>query len=533
MSRHIPTVPTLLFAALLAGCAQVPAGDEARSEAVPAADTTTATTPELSPSETPLTGLSFPYITRHEGVFNGKRVTYTATVSAVEVKDADGNPGASIVSTSYVADRPAGEAGEAAERPVMFVFNGGPIAPSVYLHMGAFGPKRVAFADDLAVDPNTATLVDNPYSILDVADLVYFDPAGTGFSRTLPGKPLEDYFSVQADAQQTAAFIVAWLEANGRTGSPVYIFGESYGTNRAAETAGQLARLEPPVLVDGVVLFGQAVNIIEYSQRPSNIMSYVVSLPTLAAIGWHHGKADPQGADLETFVAQAWDYAQDEYLDALFRGNTLPADDLQAVAERLEQFTGVSADVFVEKRLRLSKEAYRRELFKSEKKIIGMSDGRYVAPLPPPHENSAGGGGGDPAGVLPAVLASTFRNYLTTELGVPSDEQYVTSSPVKGLGEWEWGGNSPFSWYQYGDAVTALLQANPDAHVLVSAGYHDTMTTYGASLYLVNQELWPQEQVTLTGYPGGHMAYSIASSAEALANDLRQMMAGTLGETRD
>ena len=483
----------------------------------------TAAASKPSLSETPITGLTFPYVTHHQGEFNGKRISYTATVGVVGVNDAEGNPAASIVSTSYVADVPAGSPESSSNRPVMFVFNGGPISPSVYLHMGAFGPRRVAFDDDLTADPGSAQLVDNPYSILDVCDLVYFDPAGTGFSRTLPGKPLRDYFSVQADAQQTAAFIVRWLEANDRLGSPVYIFGESYGTNRAAETAGQLSKLEPPLLLDGVVLFGQAINIIEYSQRPSNIMSYVVSLPTLAAIGWHHGKASPQGADLETFVAQAWNYAQDEYLDALFQGNTIPADQLLAVAERLEQFTGVSADVFVEKRLRLSKEAYRRELFKAEGKIIGMSDGRYVALLQDTGEN--GGGQPDPAGGLPRVLVDTFRSYLTNELGVPSAEQYVTASPVKGLGDWTWGGNSPFSWYQYGDAVGLLLRANPDARVLVSAGYHDTMTTYGASVYLVNQETWPREQVTLKGYPGGHMAYSTATSAEAMANDLRALIA--------
>ncbi len=510
MPRNFHSSLAVCCAVLLGGCAQTAAVPEVSTAAT-----------EVSPHESPLTGLEFPYITRHEGVFNGRRVAYTATVAAVEVKDAEGNPGASIVSTAYVADTPASSSGDTTARPVMFVFNGGPIAPSVYLHMGAFGPKRVAFADDLSIDPATAPLVDNPYSILDVCDLVYFDPAGTGFSRTLPGKNLRDYFSVEADAQQTAAFIVAWLQANDRVGSPSYIFGESYGTNRAAETAGQLSKLEPPLLLDGVVLFGQAVNIIEYSQRPSNIMSYVVSLPTLAAIGWHHGKADPQGADLETFVARAWDYAQDEYLDALFQGNTLPPEQMAEVARRLEQFTGVSADVFVEKRLRLSKEAYRRELFKAEEKIIGMSDGRYVAPLPATGES----GGGDPAGVLPAVLADTFRSYLTDGLGLPSDEQYLTASPVKGLADWAWGGNSPFSWFQYGDAVSALVQANPDAHVLVAAGYHDTMTTYGASLYLVNQETWPREQVSLKGYPGGHMAYSIAASAEALANDLRAMIA--------
>jgi carboxypeptidase C (cathepsin A) len=515
MTSTIKVSLIVCLSVLATACVQSPALENAVAQSPAIRDAAAA----ISPSETPLSGLAFPYVTRHRGVFNGRSIAYTATIAATEVPDADGGPGASIVSTAYVADVPAGSPA----RPVMFVFNGGPIAPSVYLHMGAFGPKRVAFADDLSADPESAALIDNPHSILDVCDLVYFDPAGTGFSRTRAGKPLKDYFSIEADAQQTAAFIVAWLEENDRTGSPTYIFGESYGTNRAAETAGQLSKLDPPTLLDGVTLFGQAVNIIEYSQRPSNIISYVVSLPTLAALGWYHGKAVTHGADLETFVAEAWDYAQDDYLDALFQGNQLPAGQMATVANRLEEFTGISADVFVDKRLRLSKEAYRRELFKADEKIIGMSDGRYIAPLKPAGDDG-GQGPADPARAIAKALIEAFHRYLTTDLGVPSAEQYVTESPVKGLGDWAWGGTSPFSWFQYGDAVSLLLEANPEAKVLVSAGYYDTMTTWGASQYLVNQEPWPKEQVSLKGYPGGHMAYSIDASARAMAKDLRQLV---------
>ena len=144
--------------------------------------------PEPTAGRIPVTGVTFPVITRHEGVFNGKRIAYTATVGALDVNDADGKPGARIVSTSYVADHEPGKA----DRPIMFVWNGGPISASPYLHLGAFGPKRVAFPDDLSADPGQAPLIDNPHSILYVADLVYFDPAGTGFSRTLPGKKLEE-----------------------------------------------------------------------------------------------------------------------------------------------------------------------------------------------------------------------------------------------------------------------------------------------------------------------------------------------------
>ncbi|MDX1379491.1 MAG: hypothetical protein R3233_00150 [Xanthomonadales bacterium] len=478
--------------------------------------------PAVEAGRLPVTGIDWPVVTRHTGVFNGKRVNYTATVAPIDVPGADGRPAARIVSTAYVADG----AEDPAARPVMFVWNGGPISPSVYLHMGAFGPKRVAFPDDLTTDAAAAPLVDNPYALLDMADLVYFDPAGTGFSRTLPGNPLDAYFSVAADGQQTAAFIAEWLKEHDRLPSPTYIFGESYGTNRAVETAGQLAQLPEPVLLDGVILFGQAVNIIEYAQRPHNIISYVVSLPTLAAIGWHHGKAETGGASLEGFVAAAWDYAQTEYLDALFQGNTLPAERMREVAAELERLTGLRGEVFMEHRLRVSKELYRVELFRDEGLIIGRSDGRYLGPAPLP-DGGEGQGPPDPAFVLATALAEAHRAYLVSDLGLPSAAQYVTASPVKGLNGWDWTERTPFSRFDYGDALDVLFEKHPGARVLVTAGYYDTMTTIGASRYLVDQETWPRDRVDLKFYRGGHMAYSIEDSARQMADDLRALIAAS------
>ena len=488
---------------------------------VPLAFAATASEPE-EPAPLPEVALDFPFVSTHSGEFNGKRITYTAMVDAIDVTDAQGKPGARIVSTSYIAD--SGAAPE--QRPVMFVFNGGPISPSVYLHMGAFGPKRVAFSEDLSADASAAPLEDNPYSILDVTDLVYFDPASTGFSRTLPGKAPEDYFSVGADAQQTAAFVAAWLAAHGRTASPTYLFGESYGTNRAAETARQLAELPEPVLLDGVILFGQAVNIIEYAQRPHNIISYVVSLPTLAALGWYHNKAgvnrgDAAGdetASLDAFVEAAWQYAQTDYLLALFQGNALSPEQLQAVAERLEYFTGLSAQYFVDQNLRVSKQAYRAEILKNEGLLIGYSDGRYVA------EVIEGEASPDPAMQLVIALKDAFPTYLVNDLGLPSAEAYVFDSPVKGLDEWDWGGQSPFDRFDYGVGLTTLQEKHPGARVMVSAGYYDTMTTTGASRYYVEQESWPGQPALLEFYIGGHMAYSDENSAREMAEDLRTMI---------
>ncbi|HXY09634.1 MAG TPA: hypothetical protein VEI52_17455, partial [Terriglobales bacterium] len=202
-------------------------------------------------------------VTHHTGSFNCKQIRYTATVETVDVPNAKGNPSARLVSFAYTADSVA----DSVARPVIFVFNGGPITASLWLHIGVMGPKRIAFPDDLTADPSTYSLVDNAYSPLDVADLVFIDPASTGYSRVLPGVAPESYFSVAADGQQITAFISAWLTRHGRLSSPVYLLGESYGTIRAAEVAAQLAELPHPILVSGAVLMGQAINIIEYRQR--------------------------------------------------------------------------------------------------------------------------------------------------------------------------------------------------------------------------------------------------------------------------
>lgn len=451
-----------------------------------------------------------PVVSQHEGVFNGEHVTYTAIVSELIVPDASGEPGAKIVSTAYVA-------ANAGDRPVLFVFNGGPISPSAYLHMGMLGPKRIAVPDDLSADPEGFQVVDNSYTVLDVADLVFFDPAGTGFSRTAAGKPLEDYFSVVADGQQTAAFVTEWLRANGRTGSPAWLFGESYGTMRAAEAARQLA--ESGRSLAGVVLFGQALNIVEFAQRPGNIISYVVSLPTLTALGLYHGKVDADGRSLEALLDESAHYARTVYLEALFRGNALPAGESARVAQRLEALSGIPADFYLEHDLRITKEHYRTELLKEQNLIIGRSDGRYAAPV------TEDGNAFDPSRVVADAYLQAFRNHLREFLDVTWEEEYIAKSPVAGLEGWKWGATSPFSDWPYMQLISIAMEKNPDFRVLVGNGIHDTSTTIGAAAYAVRQSGWPEERTRLEFYYGGHMAYSVEATLAEMTGDLRELLA--------
>lgn len=452
-----------------------------------------------------------PVVTQHEGSFNGTKLQYTATVSELVVPDESGAPGARIVSTAYVVP-----GDDAAARPVLFTFNGGPISPSVYLHMGAFGPKRVAVPDDLEADPADFRLVDNPYTILDVADIVFFDPAGTGYSRVVDGKKPEEYFSVVADGQQTSAFITEWLRANGRTESPTYVFGESYGTMRAAEAARQLA--DAGRSLEGVILYGQALNIVEFAQRPGNILSYVVSLPTLTALGVYHGKVDSQGKTLNELLDEARLYASTDYLEALYQGADIDPDERDRVARRLEELSGIPAEFYSEHDLRITKERYRTELLKDRNLILGRSDARYAAPV------TEEGNAFDPSGVVGGAYADAFSRYVRDELEVTWPDDYITKSPVAGLEGWKWGATSPFSDWPFMNLISTAMEKHPEFRVFVANGIHDTSTTIGAAEYAVNQSGWPKDRTRLEYYFGGHMAYSIEDSLEKLTDDVRDFV---------
>ncbi|NQE63439.1 Carboxypeptidase-related protein [Caulobacter sp. RHG1] len=471
---------------------------------------------QAAPAEAILQPVDHPaVVTRHVGVFNGQKLAYTATVAPTLVNAEDPKAGARLVSFAYTRD-----GADPAKRPVLFLFNGGPIVPSMYLHLGGLGPKRISFPDDISAPPSSFKLIDNTYSPLDAADLVFVDPASTGFSRALPGVDPRAFYSVKADAQQVAGFIRQWIKANGREGAPIYVMGESYGTNRAAEVAGLLAEGDAPLPLAGVMLYGQAVNIIEYVQRPANVTSYVASLPTLAAIGWYHGKAKRDGRTLQAFLADANAWAKGPYLSALYQGSALGEAERQKIAAELEAYTGLSAAWYLANDLKISKERYRVELLKDQKLVLGRADARYTAPL------TEKGGAVDASDVLSKAIVDFFAAYRRDALKVTWPEPYVGAAPLKGLNDWGWGeGTSPFADWPYYQGVGKMLKLNPKFRVFVGNGYYDTQTTMGAAELLTTQSGWDPARVTLKYYDGGHMGYSVDATAKGIADDLRTWIA--------
>jgi carboxypeptidase C (cathepsin A) len=263
------------------------------------------------------------FVTSHTGNFGGQSISYTVTAGETYLLDDEGEPKASIFSIAYVKDGVE----DPTTRPVTFLWNGGPGSSSVWLHMGAFGPKRVVVpseAEDDGAPP--FRMEDNPLAPLDVTDIVFVDPVGTGFSRPLGEHEGEEFWGVHEDGQAVAEFIRTWISDNKRWASPKFIGGESYGTTRSAAVVRELEGGFDDVSLNGLILISTVMDFYTSSFATGNELGYITNLPTMAATAAYHGKVDPAPADLEAFLAEVREFAITDYATALLRGNTLPDD---------------------------------------------------------------------------------------------------------------------------------------------------------------------------------------------------------------
>jgi len=438
----------------------------------------------------------------------GKMLAYSAEVGLVPVAS---KPGASDATAGYVSYLSPG----AADRPVLFIFNGGPGAASAYLHMGALGPMRAHVPQDPAAAlPAEAGVAANPALLLDVADLVFLDPPGTGFSTIAPGADRAFYQSVAGDADAVAQAARAWLAAHGRTGAPLYILGESYGTIRAAAMVDALHAQDPKLALRGVLLLGQALNMIETSQRPDNVVTYPIALPSLAAIACYHHALERACAP-ETIAREATAFGA-EYLDALFRGSALDAKARAAIAGKLEAFTGISRAYYLAHDLRISKEQFRVELLRSAGQVLGRYDARYTAPRAADAGETVGPDAFSEVSDLygKAVIGQFAR------IGVHDPARYRVITRFEG--EWAYGaGDSPFNDWPFMARLEAAMAANPQLRLFVGTGLYDLTTTVGAADYLLAQSSLAPDRFRNERYPAGHVAYSDDASWRKLVADIR------------
>ncbi|MBU2033446.1 MAG: septum formation initiator [Alphaproteobacteria bacterium] len=432
----------------------------------------------------------------------------TYPVSAVE-----GPADATVGTIAYIQR-------EAGTRPILFAFNGGPGASSTFLHLGVLGPYRVEVpADPAAALPAVGRLVRSENDLLDTMDIVFLDPPGTGLS-TREGADPEQYNSVEGDAMAVAQAVIAWLERHDRRDAPIYILGESYGTIRAAAMLDAFGEMGAQPEIRGVVLLGQALNMIETSQRPDNILSYVVSLPTLAAIACYHGQG-AAGCTPEQGALEAANFARGPYLDALFAGQRIDEATRTEVAERLQELTGIAAEYYLANDLRISKEQFRVRLLRRRGLVPGRYDARYTAPLPPEAGDTIGP---DAFSAVSDLYAKAMPGYLEQLAIVPDPQAYRVLARFEGA--WRYGGtDSPFSDWPFMSSVERAAANDACLRLFVGTGLFDLTTTIGAADYLLAQSELPPERAVSKTYQAGHMFYSDPDERDRFLADLRNFVA--------
>ncbi|PNU05648.1 peptidase S10 [Novosphingobium guangzhouense] len=449
--------------------------------------------------------------TSHSARIAGRKLAYKAIVTELPMAGADGAPAAVAVSYAYIAQTKD----DPAQRPILFVFNGGPGASSSPLHMQALGPRRFVGQGD------AMHLEDNPHSLLDVADLVFIDPVGTGASMPVKDRDASGFWGVGGDARSVSAMIDAWVKANGRTASPRVLVGESYGTSRALAVLNEDMAAKKP-LPAGVVLLSLAIG-----DADGPVLSEAMHLPTFAAVAWYHQAIERGGRTVEQHYAAALHFAQTEYASALMQGPSLPAAERRQVAERMAALIGIPAATIEAKNLRLDNYDFMLSLLADKGLRTGQLDGRAKraiaeSKLRPPFD--------DPSMSLGSGTSAGIESYLKDELG------YAVPSPYRSLNlginfKWNWdkeyGGS--YRAMSFAPYLKAAMEARPDLKVFAGGGYYDITTPVYAGQFALEQAGVPADRVTYARYAAGHSVFEDEQGLTALSADLHRFVAGLGG----
>ncbi|MGA9061978.1 MAG: peptidase S10 [Terracidiphilus sp.] len=397
------------------------------------------------------------------------------------------------------------------ERPVTFFYNGGPGSSTVWLHMGSLGPKHVMTAGDTHLPGAPYTMVDNPYSLLDVSDLVFIDAPGTGFSQMMGKDAAKAFWGVDGDANAFARFIVRFISKYGRWNSPRFIFGESYGTTRSAVLADLLEN-KLNVDLNGVILLSQIFNfttdIDSPRQNPGVDLPYELALPTFAATSFYHKKLPHQPAALEPLLKDVEDFAMGPYAHALAQGTDVSADEKQAAAEKLHEYTGLPVDYLLKANLRVSGPEFAKSLQDAADLTTGRLDTRFSGPtLDPLSENAQY----DPQeAAISSAYISLFNQYVRRDLKYGEGQTY---QPLLADAETQWNWvhdrNNPAGVNVSADLANAM-KTNPRLKIMVNGGYFDLATPFFTAQYEDKHLLIPQslaKNIEYEWYESGHMVY--------------------------
>ncbi len=444
--------------------------------------------------------------------FDGKPLPESGVKLPEKAEDAP--PTARMFYAAYFKKDAAAE-----HRPIVFCYNGGPGSPTMWLHMGTFAPKRIVTPDTQHQEGAPYTIVNNDYSLLDVADVVFIDAPGTGLSRTFGKNKGEAFYGVDGDGHAFERFIRRFLSKYDRWNSPKYLFGESYGTPRSAVLAADLRSVD----LNGVILLSQILSFDNSvdgpTANPGVDQAYALALPTYAASAWYHHKLPSQPAALKPFLAEVEKYALGEYMTALLQGSELTDAQRQAVAEKLHGYTGLPVDYILRSDLRIVGGDFSKELKLNEGITTGRLDSRYEGPDVNPLSE---GTGYDPqSDAITSAWNTAINQYLHNDLKYAEQSTYLMSA--RDGGEFSWnmthhppsarvggGGGSSETGTNVMPDLAYRMKLNPKMKVMLAGGYYDLATPYFEGVYEMHHLPMPkslQSNISYHYYEAGHMIY--------------------------
>lgn len=458
------------------------------------------------------------FVTQHTIETPRGPLSYTAIAGETVIKDETGDPSATFFTIAYLQD-----SADPSTRPLTFLFNGGPGSTAVWLHLGAFGPKRIDLSDK-PLEPGSPPykLEPNRHTLLTYSDLVFVDPVGTGFSRALGEHSDAEFWGVDEDGAALAQFVRKYLTENRRWASPKYLTGESYGTIRAAIMVRDLQLdLLDSVALNGVILISAALDTrIFMSGQPGNELNYVTNLPTYAATAFFHNALASKATGLETFLEEARAFAATEYLAALFAGDSLTPEKADRIAKELSRFTGLSPEYLKRADLRVNTQRFLKELLRDRGLVMAVHDTRFTGTDP---DNAGEFVAFDPfMTAISGPFVTGINSYLTDELKVDMGQHYevfnlqIPQSWKRSVAE-----QHVFAGHLHTTQFLSQAAAvNRDFRVFAASGYHDLTTTFFGVEYIFDHSGIDKNRLTVENYFGGHMMYLHDSSLEKLSADV-------------
>lgn len=431
-----------------------------------------------------------------------------------------GDTEAKIFFMAYTLDNPP------ANRPLMFSFNGGPGSASVWLHLGALGPKRVKMLDDGMMPPPPYQLEDNEQTWLTETDLVFIDPVGTGYSRAAKPELAQKFFGLNGDLESVGEFIRLYLGRYERWNAPLFLVGESYGTTRASGLSNLL--FEKGIGLNGILLVSTVMNFQTIRFAEGNDMPLILIFPSYAATAWYHKRlsADLQAKPLRQVLSEAENFASGEYTAALLKSDRLTAAERQNIIDNFSKYSGLSKIFIDQNNLRVDLNEFMKELMRDKRLVAGRLDSRFTG-----FDRSAGGESPEFDPSMTAIrppYTATFNDYVRRDLGFKSDlEYYILGGGI----------NSPWNWNVnngYADTSVALnsaMRKNPYMKIFVASGYYDMATPYFATEYTLaamNLEPTLRKNITTNYYEAGHMMYIEKNSLRKLKEDAARFIQSSL-----